>query len=655
MYSFLITAFICITLSVTAIRYKSKTSLSFAFLCACSAVWSLELFLLTSIKDKEILSMAFHLLRVGMFFIAPALILFSIRITKYTNKYSNFFLNTSISISAFISLANNLFFNSTLVKNHQGFLPKPDFISLVHQINFLLAVIGSVAICFLAYRKTIFTEKQRITWVIVAYFVGSFFGILSFSYSKIFGILGVVSFLWLVAYSVFRYRLISTRVFASRLLTTSVIKLSLVMGLLLIDEFTIYYDLIQKEQLNYYSAAYMVCCLSAYNKLQNHFQPYTNSLLINHFYDLKKEQSHIIHALSRCLDSKDLKGLLDDVFYRLIKVQDYKIYLNIEGPNIFNEFKLDTNSFDNKKHIFQDYLELTYYEEASYNEKPNFAYLNQSAFLPIKLNSEVIGMITLGEPQKKEQFSYQDTQLLIWLSDQLRERIPLIVKYNDSISELEQARQTISMVETFNAYNHDVKAPLNNINAVINSGNLFSEEEKSRTILEQVEFGLKRITTMCDILNGKNNLQKQSIDLNESITNIHNMFAVQLGVSSLDLKIIPKIFAKKDLIEILLTNLYKNAIEASEKSAQITVKTDYKKTDGKILFQFSDKGKGMTKAVTEKLFTQSITTKKGGSGVGMSLVKNIINELDGTIEVKSAVGTGTTFTFHLSPTIKKVS
>jgi signal transduction histidine kinase len=264
-------------------------------------------------------------------------------------------------------------------------------------------------------------------------------------------------------------------------------------------------------------------------------------------------------------------------------------------------------------------------------------------------------MITLGEPQKKEQFSYQDTQLLIWLSDQLRERIPLIVKYNDSISELEQARQTISMVETFNAYNHDVKAPLNNINAVINSGNLFSEEEKSRTILEQVEFGLKRITTMCDILNGKNNLQKQSIDLNESITNIHNMFAVQLGVSSLDLKIIPKIFAKKDLIEILLTNLYKNAIEASEKSAQITVKTDYKKTDGKILFQFSDKGKGMTKAVTEKLFTQSMTTKKGGSGVGMSLVKNIINELDGTIEVKSAVGTGTTFTFHLSPTIKKVS
>ena len=655
MYSFLITAFICIALSVSAIRYKSKVSLSFAFLCACSAAWSLELFLLTSIKDKEILSLAVHLLRVGMFFIAPALILFSTRITKYTNKYSNFFLKTSISISALISLANNLFFNSTLVKNHEGFLPKPDFISLVHQINFLLAVIGSVAICFLAYRKTIFTEKQRITWVIVAYFVGSFFGILSFSYSKIFGILGVVSFLWLVAYSVFRYRLISTRVFASRLLTTIVIKLSLVMGLLLIDEFTIYYDLIQKEQLNYYSAAYMVCCLSAYNKLQSHFQPYTNSLLISHFYDLKQEQSRILNTLPHCLDWKDLKGLLDDIFYRLIKVDNYRIYLCVERPNVFKEFNLVTNIEDHKEQTFNNYAELTYYEEASSSKKIDFTDSKQSAFLPISLNSEVIGMITLGQPQKKEQFSYQDTQLLSWLGNQLGGHLPLILKYNESMHELEEARQTISMIETFNAYNHDVKAPLNNINAVINSGNLFSEEEKSRTILEQVEFGLKRITTMCDILNGRNNQQKQSIDLNESITNIHNMFAVQLGLSSLDLKTIPKIFAKKDLIEILLTNLYKNAIEASDKSAQIRVKTDYKKTEGKILFQFSDKGKGMPKEVTEKLFTQSMTTKKGGSGVGMSLVKNIINELDGTIDVKSGVGIGTTFTFHLSPAIKKVS
>ena len=655
MYSFLITALICISLTVTAIRYKSRVSLSFAFLCFCCAMWSVELYLLSSLKSLETLLPLFHTFRIGLFFIGPAMLLLSIFITNTNKTWSNRITTLSFALGLCISILNNTVLPSHLMNSPSGYLPEPDIIDLVYKINFVLSVIFSLVICILAYRKTIFTERQRIVWVMVAYFVGSFFGVLSFSYSKIFGTLGAVSFLSLLAYAVFRYRLISTRVFASQLLAKSFIAVSLAMGLILINEFTLNSGIMVKEQVIYSNALYMLCCFGLYNKLQSHFQPYTNSLFISHFYDLKQEQSQILQSLSRCLDCKDFKTVLDDVFFRLIMVQNYKVYLNVKAPNIFNEFKLDTFSLDNKEHNFQDYSELTYYEEANYYKKPNFTHLKQSAFLPIKLNSEVIGIITLGEPKKKEQFSYQDTQLLIWLSAELGDRIPLAIKYNESIYELEEARQTISMVETFNAYNHDVKAPLNNINAVINSGNLFSEEEKSRTILEQVEFGLKRISTMCDILNGRNNGQKQSIDLNESITNIHNMFSVQLGLSKLDLKRIPRIFAKKDLVEILLTNLYKNAIEASDKSAQITIKTDYKKIEGKILFQFSDKGKGMPKEITKKLFTQSMTTKKGGSGVGMSLIKNIINELGGTINVESVVGIGTTFTFHLSPAIKKAN
>ena len=655
MYSFLITAFICIALSVSAIRYKSKVSLSFAFLCFCCAMWSVELYLLSSLENLKTLLPLFHTFRVGLFFIAPAMLLLSVFITHTNKTWTNRITTLSFAISFGISILNNTVLPSNLVYSPTGYLPRPDLIGLIYKINFVMSVICSLVICAIAHRKTIFTERQRITWVIMAYFVGSFFGVLSFSYSKIFGTLGAVSFLSLLAYAVFRYRLISTRVFASQLLAKSIIAVSLAMGLILINEFTLNYEIMGEKQVIYSNALYMLCCFGLYNKLQSHFQPYTNSLLISHFYDLKDEQSRILNTLPHCLDCKDLKGLLDDIFYRLIKVDNYTIYLCVEGPNVFKEFNLVTNISDHKVQTFNNYAELTYYEEASSSKKIDFTDLKQSAFLPISLNSEVIGMITLGQPQKKEQFSYQDTQLLSWLGNQLGGHLPLILKYNESMHELEEARQTISMVETFNAYNHDVKAPFNNINAVINSGNLFSEEEKSRTILEQVEFGLKRITTMCDILNGRNNQQKQSIDLNESITNIHNMFAVQLGLSSLDLKTIPKIFAKKDLIEILLTNLYKNAIEASDKSAQIRVKTDYQKTEGKILFQFSDKGKGMPKEFVEKLLTQSMTTKKGGSGVGMSLVKNIINELDGTIDVKSAVGIGTTFTFHLSPAIKKAN
>ena len=655
MYSFLITAFICIALTGAAIRYKSNVSLSFAFLCFCCAMWSVELYLLSSLENLKTLLPLFHTFRIGLFFIGPAMLLLSVFITNTNKTWTNTITTLSFAVALCISILNNTALPSNLVYSPSGFLPEPDIMDLIYKINFVLSVVFSLVICVSAHRQTIFTEQQRITWVIVAYFVGSFFGVLAFNFSKIFGTLGAVSFLSILAYAVFRYRLISTRVFASHLLAKSVIAVSLAMGLILINEFTLNNGIMEKGQVIYSNALYMLCCFGLYNKLQSHFQPYTNSLLINHFYDLKQEKSQILQSLSHCLDCKDFKNLLDDVFYRLIRVQDYKIYLKVEAPNIFNEFKLDTSLFDHKELIFLDYPELTYYEETSHNKKYDFTNLKQSAFLPISLNSDVIGMITLGQPQKKEQFSYQDTQLLSWLGNQLGGRLPLILKFNESMHELEEARQTISMVETFNTYNHDVKAPLNNINALVNSDGLFSNEEKNKIIVEQVEIGLKRVTTMCNILNGRNNTTKQLTDLNESIENIHNMFKVNIGSSHLDLGLIPKIFVRKDMLEILLANLYKNAIEASKESAQIIIKTYYKHTDSKIFFQFSDKGKGMPAEVIEKLFTQSMTTKKGGSGVGMKLIKNIINELDGTVDVKSVVDHGTTFTFHLSPAIKKAS
>lgn len=655
MYSYLITAFVCASLSAVAIWHRTKTSVSFAFLCACFALWSLELFLLANLKDLETLSIVFHHLRAGMFFIPPALVLFSKHITNTASKWLDRCIYLLFLIAICLSAINIFIFPSTLTTDEQGFLPKPDFISFIFEVNFVISVIFAILICILAYQKTIFTEKQRIAWIIMAYSISAPFGIFAFNFSKLSGTLGTIIFLSTLAYAVFRYRLISTRVFASHLLAKSITGLSLIMGYILLNEYTVQNGIIDQQQVIYSGAFYMFCCFGLYNKLHNNFQPYTSSLLINDFYDLKKEQSQIVQNLSHCLEPKDLKNLLDDIFFRLIKVQDYKIYIHGKSPNIYNELNLKENLLLNEEQYFHRYKELTYYEEVDHNKKSDFTGLAQSAFLPIISQSEVIAMITMGQPQKKEQFALRDTQLLSWLGEKLSARIPIILKYNKSMLELEQARTTLSMVSIFNAYNHDVKAPLNNINALINSGDLFSNEEKNKNIIEQVEFGLSRINTMCNILNGKNKPQKQALDLNKSITNIHQIFRVKLGASILNLNPTPKVFAQQDMLEILLSNLYKNAIEASPGKAQITVKTFYSKTDNKIIFKFSDKGKGMPTEIIDRLFTESLTTKKGGSGVGMSLIKNIITELDGTIDVKSIVDCGTTFTFKLTPGLTKVN
>lgn len=305
MYSYLITFLICFALSAVAIWHRTKTSTSFAFLCACFALWSLELFLLATLESSNFLLIIFHSLKVGMFFIPPALILFSAHITNTTGKWLKSCINLSLLTALSLSAVNIFIYPSTLIADEQGLLPKPDFISLIFKINFVFSVIFAILICILAYRRTIFTEKQRIAWIIMAYSISAPFGIYAFSFSKFSGTLGTVIFLSILAYAVFRYRLISTRLFASHLLAKSITGLSLVMGYILLNEYTVQNGIIDQQQAIYSSALYMLFCFGLYNKLQNNFQPYTNSLLINNFYNLKNEQAEILQSLSHCLESSE--------------------------------------------------------------------------------------------------------------------------------------------------------------------------------------------------------------------------------------------------------------------------------------------------------------------------------------------------------------
>jgi len=77
----------------------------------------------------------------------------------------------------------------------------------------------------------------------------------------------------------------------------------------------------------------------------------------------------------------------------------------------------------------------------------------------------------------------------------------------------------------------------------------------------------------------------------------------------------------------------------------LTVETKYSKKDGKIFVSVKDTGAGIPRESLPKLFEPFFTTKKRGKGVGLglSVAYGIIQKHGGAIDVKSKVGTGTTF------------
>ena len=96
-------------------------------------------------------------------------------------------------------------------------------------------------------------------------------------------------------------------------------------------------------------------------------------------------------------------------------------------------------------------------------------------------------------------------------------------------------------------------------------------------------------------------------------------------------------------VEQILINLIKNAIEAlsNKKNGTIQLKAFYAE-DG-TLIQVEDNGIGISGDIIEDIFVPFYTTKENGSGIGLSLSKQIMQNHNGTISVNSAPGKGSEF------------
>jgi nitrogen fixation/metabolism regulation signal transduction histidine kinase len=104
------------------------------------------------------------------------------------------------------------------------------------------------------------------------------------------------------------------------------------------------------------------------------------------------------------------------------------------------------------------------------------------------------------------------------------------------------------------------------------------------------------------------------------------------------------LFADCSLIEQVMINLTQNAIHALEDSLvkNILLKA-YIDENGKIIIEVTDSGKGIEEEALSKIFIPFFTTKKKGSGIGLSLSKQILRRHKGNIQVKSKIEEGTTF------------
>lgn len=115
-------------------------------------------------------------------------------------------------------------------------------------------------------------------------------------------------------------------------------------------------------------------------------------------------------------------------------------------------------------------------------------------------------------------------------------------------------------------------------------------------------------------------------------------------------KKLPKISGDHEGLLRMAANLISNAIDAMPGGGKLSVSTSIR-DDGMVQLGFADKGTGIAEEVRDRLFLPYVTSKPGGTGLGLVVVKEVVNQHDGEISVDSQPDRGTTITIAL-PALK---
>ena len=243
-----------------------------------------------------------------------------------------------------------------------------------------------------------------------------------------------------------------------------------------------------------------------------------------------------------------------------------------------------------------------------------------------------------------------------------------VQSYNNMIDELEESANKLAQSEREEAWRemakqvaHEIKNPLTPMRLTVqsfqrkfdpNDPNVNQKlNDYSKTLIQQID-------TMSAVASAFSNFASMPAQQNETL-NVVDVVQLALDIfneecirfSSETTEIITKI-DRTQLIRII-TNLVKNAIQAiPEEQPEKNIQVIVKKEANNAIILVKDNGKGIAKEDFDRIFEPKFTTKSSGMGLGLAIIKNIIENYNGTITFESKIRKGTTFKVSL-PIINK--
>jgi len=241
-------------------------------------------------------------------------------------------------------------------------------------------------------------------------------------------------------------------------------------------------------------------------------------------------------------------------------------------------------------------------------------------------------------------------------ASQLENRVNELDKKNIELAQLRGMEKYAATGRMASTMAHEIKNPLNNISLSMEHLSYNPEQdEEQKQLIEIVNRNVKRINDIVtNLLNATrflvlkfipvslNQLIEEALEAAKDRIELNNITVIKHfdeGLCNVSVDI--------EKIKIAITNIIVNAIEAVEGKSNGTIEITTTSLNGHCAMILKDNGVGMDEEALSKVFEPFITSKKNGTGLGLTNTQNIILNHKGHITVESSKGEGSIFTILL--------
>lgn len=314
-------------------------------------------------------------------------------------------------------------------------------------------------------------------------------------------------------------------------------------------------------------------------------------------------------------------------------------------------------------------LNLPYFEDNSFNNKELKEFLFRLGMVYVLMLLAAIilayfiskyitrSLQTISDKMDRTNLTRQNEK--IYLETPGEEIGKLVDSYNRMIDELEESAVKLARSEREQAWRemakqvaHEIKNPLTPLRLTVQSFERKFDpndpdiqkkvNEFSKTLIQQID-------TMSNIATAFSSFADMPAQQNETL-NVVKVVRLALEIFNEDfihfISDEEQIIAKLDRTQLIrvITNLVKNAIQAvpDVESPRILVTVASEGGD-QVKISVADNGVGISDEFRQKIFEPKFTTKSSGTGLGLGMVRNIVENYGGTINFTSQVGKGTVF------------